>query len=222
MQRRQWLALAAAGGRAFGSSRPWQHPPPSRCNWRRPGKAAQGYQVGVLAYHGDTLQVSAALDVPTRAHGVWAEARRRCWPWHAGRATGCCAGGPIGDGGAQAVAWGWAEPDRAFNGHVIASTDGKTALHHRNKPRNRPGPDRPARCRHAGKNRRMAHPWHGPARAPAGCATAASVVANGGIPALAGNRPAENSHGPHGRLAGAAGHAHAVPCWASGAWPTSA
>jgi hypothetical protein len=69
--------------------------------------------------------VSAALDVPTRAHGVWAEAggtllavARRPGDWLLRWRPDAAQGG-------KAIAWGWIEPDRAFNGHVIASPDGK-------------------------------------------------------------------------------------------------
>jgi hypothetical protein len=125
LQRRQWLALAAAGAGAWfkpafaaATTRPLQ----LAAAW----EAAHGYQVGVLAYRGDALQVSAALDVPTRAHGVWAErggtllaVARRPGDW-------LLRWRPEGEGGATAIAWAWAEPDRAFNGHVIAGPGGKT------------------------------------------------------------------------------------------------
>ena len=68
------------------------------------------------------LQVSASLEVPTRAHGlcalpdgsVLAVARRPgdWWVrWHPDRQV--------------APQWLWIEPDRAFNGHAIASPDGQ-------------------------------------------------------------------------------------------------
>ena len=75
LQRRQWLALAAAGATST-----WLKPALAAATATAPPQqlataweTAQGYQVGVLAYHGTALQVSAALDVPTRAHGVWVE-----------------------------------------------------------------------------------------------------------------------------------------------------
>lgn len=127
LRRRQWLALAAAGtGTWFGPAIAASGAGPQRLAtaWQ----AAHGYQVGVLAYRGAAMQVSAVLDVPTRAHGVWVErsgtllavARRpgdwllRWKPQGEGKSTG------------KAMAWGWADADRAFNGHVIASPDGKT------------------------------------------------------------------------------------------------
>jgi len=125
LQRRQWLALAVAGASA------WVKPALAGANttvspqqFAAAWEAAHGYQVGVLAYRGAALQVSAALDVPTRAHGVWVEAggtllavARRPGDW-------LLRWRPEEQG--KAIAWAWAEPDRAFNGHVITSPDGKT------------------------------------------------------------------------------------------------
>ncbi|MGA0570855.1 DUF1513 domain-containing protein [Variovorax sp. VNK109] len=88
-----------------------------------------GYQVGVLdaGAAGSTraatseLGIAAALDVPTRAHGVLMEkggtllaVARRPGDWLLRWSV---------DG--QPMQWAWIEPDRAFNGHVIASADGK-------------------------------------------------------------------------------------------------
>ncbi len=121
LQRRQWLALTAslAIGPAAGAgvaARPLR----LAAAW----EGQQGYQVGVLEQRGTTLQVSAALDVPTRAHGVWAErggtllaVARRPGDWLLRWRPGSKAG---------ASTWSWIEPDRAFNGHVVASPDGKT------------------------------------------------------------------------------------------------
>ncbi|CAN7425610.1 DUF1513 domain-containing protein [Polaromonas sp. LjRoot131] len=125
LQRRQWLALAAAGVGAWlkpALAATTAQPLQLAAAW----EAVHGYQVGVLAYRGAALQVSAALDVPTRAHGVWAErggtllaVARRPGDW-------LLRWQPEGEGGAKAIAWAWAEPDRAFNGHVIAGSGGKT------------------------------------------------------------------------------------------------
>ncbi len=86
-------------------------------------EAESGYQVGVL-HAGATaspLKVTSALDVPTRAHGVLMEkagtllaVARRPGDWLLRWRI---------DG--QPVQWAWIEADRAFNGHVIASADGK-------------------------------------------------------------------------------------------------
>lgn len=84
-------------------------------------QADSGYRVGVLSGGAQGLSVEASLDVPTRAHGVWVEqggtllaAARRPGDW-------LVRWRPDG----KAVAWGWIEPGRAFNGHVIASADGR-------------------------------------------------------------------------------------------------
>ncbi|MBW8720688.1 MAG: DUF1513 domain-containing protein, partial [Polaromonas sp.] len=81
--------------------------------------------VGVLTQRGAALAVTASLDVPTRAHGVWVEAggtllavARRPGDW-------LLRWRPDEAQGGKAIAWGWIEPDRAFNGHVVASPDGK-------------------------------------------------------------------------------------------------
>jgi hypothetical protein len=80
---------------------------------------AQGHRIGVLGLEGGTLAPRTSLDVPTRAHGlaiepdgsVLAVARRPGdWMlrWQPGQRT---------------ATWVWAEPGRAFNGHVAASAD---------------------------------------------------------------------------------------------------
>ncbi|WP_431094596.1 DUF1513 domain-containing protein [Polaromonas aquatica] len=125
LRRRQWLALAAAGtGTWFGPAMASSAVRPQRLAtaWQ----AAHGYQVGVLAYRGAAMQVSAVLDVPTRAHGVWVErsgtllsVARRPGDW-------LLRWRPQSEGSGKAIAWGWTDPDRAFNGHVITSPDGKT------------------------------------------------------------------------------------------------
>jgi hypothetical protein len=89
---------------------------------------AQGrFHIGLLAAAGPQLRVQAALEVPSRPHGVHplpdgsvlAVARRPGdWMvrWHPGRHT--------------APLWRWQSaeatfPDRTFNGHVLASPDGQ-------------------------------------------------------------------------------------------------
>lgn len=79
-----------------------------------------GYQVGALAVH-DRLVVRAALDVPTRAHGLLLEpvgtlltVARRPGDWLL-----------RWDRQGKAIAWRWIEPRRAFAGHVLASADGR-------------------------------------------------------------------------------------------------
>ncbi|WP_442866987.1 DUF1513 domain-containing protein [Acidovorax sp. GBBC 3334] len=84
-----------------------------------------GYRIGVLestAGRETPLRAVHALDIPTRAHGlcplpdgsIAAASRRpgdwlvRWWP-----------------GSARAPAWQWSDGSRSFNGHVIASPDGR-------------------------------------------------------------------------------------------------
>lgn len=86
-------------------------------------QAGTGYRVGILGFAGqETLAVEAALDVPTRAHGLLREASgtllavaRRPGDW---LLRWSAEGRPL--------AWRWIEPGRAFAGHVIASEDGHT------------------------------------------------------------------------------------------------
>lgn len=81
----------------------------------------RAYRVGLLRPGDDGLAVAAALDVPTRAHGLLAESsghllavarRPGDWLLRWGR-----------DG--RPVAWAWNQPDRAYNGHVLAGPDGR-------------------------------------------------------------------------------------------------
>ena len=103
-------AFATAGDRVYLAAA-WEH--------------RGSFHIGVLSTHegaGQALQVHAALEVPTRAHGlcvlpdgsVIATARRPGdWlvRWRPG--TG---GGPQ---------WLWQDGERSFNGHVLASADGQ-------------------------------------------------------------------------------------------------
>lgn len=81
-----------------------------------------GHRIGLLVETEGALRIAASTDVPTRAHGLlWenggtllAVARRPGdWlaRWHPKQRT------------VQRV---WSEPDRSFNGHVLASPDGRT------------------------------------------------------------------------------------------------
>ncbi|PZP99784.1 MAG: DUF1513 domain-containing protein [Variovorax paradoxus] len=121
LTRRHCLALGAAALAApvWSAATPrllaaWQ------CEPQDTAEAAR-YQIGLLAAQADALVVARALDVPTRAHGLLAEAggtvlavarRPGDWllRWKPGEADPQTA---------------WIEPDRAFNGHVIASRDGR-------------------------------------------------------------------------------------------------
>lgn len=77
-------------------------------------QAGSAYQVGILEV-GAGVRLRAALDVPTRAHGLLAEpagtllaVARRPGDWLV-----------RWDRSGQALAWRWIEPRRAFTGHVI-------------------------------------------------------------------------------------------------------
>lgn len=122
LSRRQWLARCAAlaaGAAALQPTLGTAALPASR--FAAAWQAETGYQLGLLERSGATLAVRAALDVPTRAHGLWQEAggtllavARRPGDW-------LLRWRPDG----QALAWAWIEADRVFNGHVISSADGR-------------------------------------------------------------------------------------------------
>ncbi|RZL60793.1 MAG: DUF1513 domain-containing protein [Variovorax sp.] len=117
LDRRRCLAvLAAAAVTPFAMARA-AAPLRFVAAWQSEG----GYRVGVLTDGAQGLAVEAALEVPTRAHGLWVEqggtllaAARRPGDW-------LVRWRPDG----TALSWGWIEPARAFNGHVIASADGR-------------------------------------------------------------------------------------------------
>jgi len=80
------------------------------------------HRVGLLRLRpGGPVEELAALEVPTRAHGVWVNGAgqlvavaRRPGDWMLRW------GGP-----GQAPRWHWIEPERAFNGHALAGPDGR-------------------------------------------------------------------------------------------------
>lgn len=79
-----------------------------------------GYGIGVLALDGKGWTRATSLKVPTRAHGLMADASgsivalaRRPGDWMLRWVPG-----------ASKAQWAWAEPGRAYNGHVAASADG--------------------------------------------------------------------------------------------------
>jgi hypothetical protein len=86
-------------------------------------QAGTGYRVGILGFAGNgLLAVEAALEVPTRAHGLLREpagsllaVARRPGDW-------LLRWSPDG----RPLVWRWIEPGRAFAGHVIAGEDGRT------------------------------------------------------------------------------------------------
>lgn len=115
LTRRQALALSIAGCLPGGAA---AAPPPRFVTaWDTP----QGSRVGVLALREGRLHIAHAIEVPTRAHGLTVEtggsvlavARRpgdwllRWWP---------------AQGRAQ---WAWTDDGTTFNGHAIASRDGR-------------------------------------------------------------------------------------------------
>jgi hypothetical protein len=122
LQRRRWLAFTASWAATSICPSAWAGAATSAIRLATAWEGANGYQIGVLAQRGQSLQIDAALDVPTRAHGVWVErggtllaVARRPGDWLLRWRPG-----------AKAAVWSWIEPDRAFNGHVITSADGKT------------------------------------------------------------------------------------------------
>ena len=127
--RRHWLAQVAALGLSAMAQ-----PVLARTNDEPPLRFAAaweanagGYQVGVLQQQAGQLAIQSALSVPTRAHGVWVEAGQG-----QGGGTLLAAARRPGDwlvrlrlADGKALAWHWMENGRAFNGHVIASADGR-------------------------------------------------------------------------------------------------
>lgn len=113
LSRRGWL-VGVAAGMALPA---WAAASPTfAAAWQT---SEGGWRVGVLASRGGVLAPRSALEVPTRGHGLlWhgghlLAVARRPGDWIVRWAPG------------RAPQWGWIEPDRAFNGHVIASTDGR-------------------------------------------------------------------------------------------------
>lgn len=100
--------------------------------WSAPSRASKprfaaawndenGHRIGMLAQRAAELLPAASIEVPTRAHGLLMEAggsllavARRPGDW-------MVRWNPRG-GEPQ---WIWAEPGRAFNGHVVSAGDGK-------------------------------------------------------------------------------------------------
>ena len=133
LQRRQWLALTVSGVASLATQpSAWAasaRQSPAATRLAAAWESAAGYQVGVLdvgvpapAAGASALNIRAAIDLPTRAHGllrepggtVLAVARRPGdWllRWRPDR---------------TALAWSWVEPGRALNGHVLYSADGRT------------------------------------------------------------------------------------------------
>lgn len=136
-----------------------------------------GHRIGLLRASDGRLHVAASTVVPTRAHGLLWEAggsllavarRPGDWlvRWHPGR---------------RALQRVWTEPDRSFNGHVLAGRDGRTLYTTETDLASGAGlvAVRDARS----LERRAEWPSHGPdPHALLLDAEGRLVVANGGIP----------------------------------------
>lgn len=119
----QWLGLLGLSGNAVALA-------PAAASGLRLVAAWQqadgGYRIGLLSVGGTAgspLTVLHALEVPTRAHGVHAlrdgsivATARRPGDWLV-RWNPAKAAPPH---------WHWVDPTRSFNGHVIASADGRS------------------------------------------------------------------------------------------------
>lgn len=122
--------LRMLGGMGSVGFAPWPASAATRADSSPPStrlvaawEGAGGFEVGVLAPQTQgVLRAAQSIAVPTRAHGLLALAddsvlavARRPGDWLLRWSPG--SGKP--------VQWQWAEAGRAFNGHVIASPDGK-------------------------------------------------------------------------------------------------
>lgn len=123
-----WALLPGAAQAATASTRPNNTANTTSATLAAAWEAQGSFHIGLLSAAGLQLRVQAALEVPSRPHGVvalpdgsvLAVARRPGdWMvrWHTGRHT--------------APLWRWqtteaAFPDRTFNGHVLAGPDGQT------------------------------------------------------------------------------------------------
>ena len=124
-RRHALFALAGLGAWALSPRTAWAHNPSGTLQlaaaWERQGS----FHIGLLSTEegaGQALQIHAALEVPTRPHGlcvlpdgsVVATARRPGdWVvrWHPGKTAD--------------PQWLWQDGERSFNGHVLASADGR-------------------------------------------------------------------------------------------------
>jgi hypothetical protein len=119
--RRRWLqaGTAAASGGVVGAT--WAATASTSLAAAWQGRDG-GASVGVLRLQGDHLRVHRAIAVPTRAHGLLQEpggtllaVARRPGDWLM-----------RWDREGRVIALAWIEPDRAYNGHVIADASGDT------------------------------------------------------------------------------------------------
>lgn len=121
LQRRAWLTLALGSVALPGAGAAARREAPMlAAAWDR--AAGAGHRVGTLRAGDSGWQVHGEIEVPTRAHGLWQtqdglllSVARRPGDWLL-RWT------PEG----RPLAWCWIDADRAFNGHVVQSPDGRT------------------------------------------------------------------------------------------------
>ncbi|MEO8152675.1 MAG: DUF1513 domain-containing protein [Rhizobacter sp.] len=122
IDRRHWLAFGAAQALTVLADPVWARTASPRTRlaaaWQTPG----GAQVGVLDTSAQALRVAAAINVPSRAHGIVQEpggtllaVARRPGDWLMRWSTQ----------GKQLASIA-AEPNRAFNGHVLCNASGDT------------------------------------------------------------------------------------------------
>jgi len=116
MRRRHWLVGAGAALMGLAQARAAGLPAGIVAGW----KCGAQHQVGVLRRVKTALAIETALDVPSRPHAV--RPQRNGDVLAVGRRPGDWLLRWPRSG--QAV-WNWTEPDRCFNGHVLASLDGR-------------------------------------------------------------------------------------------------
>ena len=124
--RRGWLQRIAAGavlGPAGLLHAAAATPSRFAAAWEHSGDEGR-WRIGVLQAEASALSIRTSLEVPTRAHGLLLETRGPAWSLLAvARRPGdwLLRWNPAtGD-----ASWAWGDADRAFNGHVIASANGR-------------------------------------------------------------------------------------------------
>lgn len=119
--RRRWLQACAAAASGGAINSPWAAAASTSLAAAWQGRDG-GASVGILRLQGRRLQVHRSIAVPTRAHGLLQEpggtllaVARRPGDW---LMRWDCDG--------RVLALAWIEPNRAYNGHVIADASGDT------------------------------------------------------------------------------------------------